>query len=169
MTVKELPISGKGGRFELLKQMNACFVFCGNNPQQKWPNKKPYSLCGSEKHHVLLCKSEKVKTDPKTEFHTHVEGAGLALYPVQQAKVRESGDHVTMFCDGGSNTTYITHQAADRIKPKKLKKFTLDVSIMGNVEKTYNTRQYQFTLRTDSGKKSQRYGLWYGQNYWSCN
>ena len=24
---------------------------------------------------------------------------------------------------------------------------------MGNVEKTYNTRQYQFTLRTDSGKK----------------
>lgn len=87
VTVKKLPISGKGGRFELLKQMNACFVFCGNNAQQQWPNKKPYSLCGSEKHHVLLCKSEKVKTDPKTEFHTYVEGAGLALYAVQQAKV----------------------------------------------------------------------------------
>ena len=38
VTVKKLPISGEGGRFELLKQMNACFVCFGNNPQQKWPN-----------------------------------------------------------------------------------------------------------------------------------
>lgn len=29
----------------------------------------------------------------------------------------------------------------------------LDVTTMGNVEKTYNNRQYQFTLRTDTGKK----------------
>ena len=65
----------------------------------------------------------------------------------------ESGKNVTIFCDGGSNTTYITHQAADRIKAKKLNKFTLDVTTMGNVKKTYNTPQYQFTLRTDSGKK----------------
>ena len=65
----------------------------------------------------------------------------------------ESGKNVTIFCDGGSNTTYITHQAADRIKAKKVNKFTLDVTTMGNVKKTYNTPQYQFTLRTDSGKK----------------
>ena len=65
----------------------------------------------------------------------------------------ESGKNVTIFCDGGSNTTYITHQAADRIRAKKLNRFMLDVTTMGNVEKTYNTRQYQFTLRTDTGKK----------------
>ena len=107
-----------------------------------------------------MCKSEKVKTDAKTDFYTRAEsashatqGAGLALYPIQQAKVCESGKNVTIFCDGGSHTTYITHQAAERIKVKKLNKFTLDVTTMGNVEKTYNTRQYQFTLRTDSGKK----------------
>ena len=29
----------------------------------------------------------------------------------------------------------------------------LDVTTMGNAEKTYNTRQYQFTLRTDTSKK----------------
>ena len=52
-----------------------------------------------------------------------------------------------------AQTTYITHQAADRIKAKKLNRFTLDVTTMGNVEKTYNTRQYQFTLRTDTGKE----------------
>ena len=154
---QKLPISGEGGRFELLKQMNACF---GNHPQQKCPNRKPCSLCGSEKHHVLLCKSERVKTDPKADFYTRAEsasratqGAGLALYPIEQAKVCESGKNVTIFCDGRSNTTYITHQAAERIKAKKLNKFTLDVTTIGNIEKTYNTRQYQFTLRTDSGKK----------------
>ena len=64
----------------------------------------------------------------------------------------ENRKNVTIFCDGGSNTTYITHQAADRIKAKKLNRFMLDVTTMGNVEKTY-TRQYQFTLRTDTGKK----------------
>ena len=58
---QKLPISGEGGKFELLKQVNACFVCFGNHPQQKCPNKKPCSLCGSEKHHFLLCKSGKKK------------------------------------------------------------------------------------------------------------
>ena len=96
---QKLPISEEGGWFELLKQMNACFVCFGNYPKQKCPNNKPCSLCGSEKHHVLLCKSEKVKTDPKADFHTHAEsashatqGAGLPLYPIQQPKVCEWKD-----------------------------------------------------------------------------
>ena len=87
---QKLPISKEGGWFELLKQMNACFVCLGNHPQQKCSKKKPCSLCGGEKHHVLLCKSKKVKTDPKTDFHIHAEsvshatqGAGLALYPIR--------------------------------------------------------------------------------------
>ena len=176
---QKLPISGEGGKFELLKQVNARFVCFGNHPQQKCPNKKPCSFCGSEKHHFLLCKSGKKregsnttsqdqtgsapqneKEDRKTEHCAHAEsashatrGAGLALYPVQQAKVCESGKNVTIFCDSGSNTTYITYQAADRIKAKKLNRFMLDVTTMGNAEKTYNTRQFQFTLRTDTGKK----------------
>ena len=157
---QKLPISGEGGWFQLLKQLNACFVCFGNHPQQKCPNKKQCSLCGSEKHHVLLCKSEKVKTDPKTDSYVRAEsashatqGAGLALYPIQQAKVCESRKNVNILCDGGSNATYIKHQAADKIKAKKLNKFTFDITTMGNVEKTYNTRQYHFTLRTDSGKK----------------
>ena len=98
--------------------------------------------------------------DRKTDLCAHAESAshatraaGLALYPIQQGKVCESGRNVTISCDGGSNTTYITHQAADRIKAKKLNRFILDVTTMGNAEKTYNTRQYQFTLRTITGKK----------------
>ena len=41
---QKLPISGEGGWFELLKQMNACFVCFGNHPQQKCPNKKTCCL-----------------------------------------------------------------------------------------------------------------------------
>ena len=84
-----------------------------------------------------------VKTNPKTDFYIRAEsashatqGAGLALYRIQQAKVCESGKNVKIFCDGGSNTTYIKHQAADKIKAKKLNKFTFDITIMGNLEKT---------------------------------
>ena len=65
----------------------------------------------------------------------------------------ESGKDVTVFYDGGSNTKYVTHQAAARVKAKRLNRFTLDVTTMGDVEKTYDTQQYQFTLVTDSGKK----------------
>ena len=56
------------------------------------------------------------------------------------------------FCDGGSNATYATHRAAERIQAKKLGKVTLDVTTMGNVEKTLHTQQYEFTLRTKTGK-----------------
>ena len=45
---QKLPNSGEGGKFELLKHVNACFVCFGNHPQQKCPNKKPCSSCGSE-------------------------------------------------------------------------------------------------------------------------
>ena len=106
---QKLPISGKGVKFERLKQVNDCFVCFGNHPQQKCPNKRPCSLCGCEKHHFLLCKSGKKregsnttsqdqtgsapqneKEDQKTEHCAHAEsashatkGAGLALYPIQ--------------------------------------------------------------------------------------
>lgn len=46
----------------------------------------------------------------------------------------------TVFCDNGSNTTYITHKAADRLAAKKLDNYTLDVTTMGNVEAEYDTK-----------------------------
>ena len=55
---EKFPIGGKGGRFELLKQMNTCFVCFGNHPQQKCPNKKLRLLCGSE-NTTFSCASPK--------------------------------------------------------------------------------------------------------------
>ncbi|CAB4016483.1 Hypothetical predicted protein [Paramuricea clavata] len=41
----------------------------------------------------------------------------------------------------------------ERIKAKKIKKLSLDVTTMENVEKTYNTWQYEFPINTSAGKK----------------
>jgi hypothetical protein len=108
----------------------------------------------------MLCKAHSTQEESKPSSSSHVQTGShlssrtfLALYPIQQAKVSGTGKKVTVFCDNGSNTTYITHKAADRIKAKRLSKYTLDITTMGNVETTYDTVEYEFTLQTVTGKK----------------
>ena len=116
--------------------------------------------CVAVKNTTFSCASQKrLKRTPKLIF-IHMPSRQVMrhkelAFPFTQSNNQRcvSGKTVTIFCDGGLNTTYMTHQTADRIKAKKLNKFTLHVITMGNVEKTYNTRQYQFTLRIYSGKK----------------
>ena len=67
----ELPLSGKQERYEVLKQVNVCFKCFGNHKKQECPKKDPCPTCGSQLHHVLLCKGndpkEKTKNAPETE------------------------------------------------------------------------------------------------------
>ena len=153
---QKLSVQGKQGKYEALKQVKACFKCFGDHNRMKCPSKQACSKCGSDKHHVLLCTTEKPEGGgpPHVEGESHVSHRNtMALYPIQQADVCGSSKKVTVFCDGGSETTYITHQAAAKIKAKRLKRYTLDVTTMGNVEKTYDTFQYQFSLKTVTGKK----------------
>ena len=152
---QKLGVNGKEGKLELLKQVSACFKCFGNHLRSKCPSNQLCSKCGSDKHHVLLCTSvEESDSKPHVEGVSHVSQRNtLALYPIQQVEVCGVNKKVTVFCDSGSDTTYITYQAAQRIKAKKLKTYTLDVTTMGNVEKTYDTAQFQFSLKTVSGKK----------------
>lgn len=46
----------------------------------------------------------------------------LSLYPIYQVPLSGCNKSITVFCDGGSNTTYITHRAAQQIKARKLGK-----------------------------------------------
>jgi hypothetical protein len=144
-------------KYELLKQVNACFRCFGNHQRRECP-RKDHCLCGSSQHHRSLCEhqSAKKKTDDEEESarkETHVsQSDAVSLYPIYQSAVCGSDKTVTVFCDGGSNATYITHRAANRIKAKRLGKVTLDVTTMGNVEQTHHTQQYQFAIPTSSGK-----------------
>ena len=165
----KLPISGKEGKYELLKQVNACFKCFGNHKKQNCSKKVPCPSCGSNQHHPLLCvrkpspsgrEDEGIKPPPdgasKENRETASYAAGseaVALYPIYQANVSDSNKKVSVFCDGGSNASYITRRAAERINAKKVKKLSLDVTMMGNVEKTYNTWQYEFAINTNAGKR----------------
>ena len=130
--------------------MNTCFVCFGNHPQQKCPNRKLCLLCGSE-NTTFSCASP--KRIPKMIFihiprqqvmrHKKLSCKYLIIHspqllaswpcplPNRRSKGCESGKNVTIFCHGGSNTTCITHQSADRIKANKRNKFTLDVTSYG--------------------------------------
>ena len=125
-------------------------------------SKTDLCACGSQQHHRLLCEQKDPKeTTPEvqedetaTRKETHVSQANSpSLYPIYQVMVCGNNKSVSVFCDGGSNATYITHRAAKKIRAKKIGKITLDVTTMGNVEKTHHTQQYEFTLRTKSGRK----------------
>ena len=74
------------------------------------------------------------------------------MYAIQQAYVINSGKYANIFCDSGSNVSYITHSAANRLNAKSLDNCTLDMTTMGNVQTSCNTIQYEVLLRTETGK-----------------
>lgn len=95
---RKLEVSGKQGRYELLKQINACFKCFGNHKRQDCPKTDPCSSCGSKSHHQLLCKSKKPPTIPpeqpdakevkREEKESNVvQSDTLALYPDRKSVV----------------------------------------------------------------------------------
>jgi hypothetical protein len=75
----------------------------------------------------------------------------VSLYAIQQAETSNK-KNLTVFCDSGSDSTYITHRAAEKIKASKLERFSIEVTTMGNRNKTYDTWLYEVPLRTITGK-----------------
>lgn len=57
--------------------------------------------------------------------------------PIIEVQATGNSNKATLFFDSGSNTSYITHGAAKRLKARKLTKATLDITTMGNVETQY--------------------------------
>ena len=145
-------------KYELLKQANACFR-CFGNHRRRDCSKKDHCPCGNSQHHQSLCEQKRPEKkegdeDKTTRKETHVlQSDAVSLYSIYQAAVCGTNKTVTVFCDSGSNATYIMHRAAERIKAKKLGKVTLDITTMGNVEQTHHTQQYEFSIPTNSGKK----------------
>jgi hypothetical protein len=145
-------------KYEILKSNHTCFKCLGTlgrHRREKCPSNEKCTLCDKEGHHSLLCrKSESAETHcQSTSMSSHVS-SNIALYAIFQTPVvgtKRSAQYATIFCDGGSNTTYITHDAAKRLKARVIRKCTLEVTTMGNLETTYESRQYELTLKTKSG------------------
>ena len=99
----KLPVSGKEGKYELLKEVNACFICFGNHKKQNCPKRVPCSSCGSSQHYPLLCvrkpnppdDQDKTSNDSASketwETASHAVGSeSTALYPIYQANVSDS-------------------------------------------------------------------------------
>ena len=166
-----------GERYSKVKDAHACFRCFGNHKGENCPSDKSCGKCGKQNHHTLLCRKPEEKPQEllpkeavvpegicattKTYSNEARNRSDCALYPIQQGVVINTGKKATIFCDGGSNSSYITHRAANRLGAKKLDRYTLDVTTMGGIETTYDTALYQFSLRTESGRvvDIQAYGM----------
>lgn len=150
-------------KYQALRNVHACFKCFGFHRRDKCMSKRVCEHCKKSNHHSQLCRQiSKTKDSADVQpTSSNVEKSvssnvasvsSLSLYAIQQALVVESGRWATVFCDSGSSTSFITHDAANRLRAKKVEKYTLDVTTMGNVNKEYETWLYEVTLRTVSGK-----------------
>ena len=142
-------------KLEALRNINACFRCFGDHMRQQCQSKTACAKCGRNNHHYLLCNNDKDDNDDTESAcgETHkVRAVGFSLYAIMEACIAGTNKTATVFCDDGSDTSYITHSAAQKLKAKSIGKYTLDVTSMGDVQTTYKTKQYEISIRTQSGK-----------------
>ena len=83
--------------------------------------------------------------------HGELEGTN-SVFPIQQVKVAGGAKRATIFFDGGSNATFITRTAVNRLGARRLPGIVpLDVTTLGNNSRSELTYQYVFTLLTPHG------------------
>ena len=150
-------------RYEVLRENHACFKCFGNHRKDHCKAKIICNICKKKGHNTLLCRTndnamsvEKEKPPKLGTVSTSSNVANLSstlsLYAIQSAVVVNSGKQANIFCDNGSNTSYITHKAANRLQAKRLDKYTLEITTMGNVCREYDTVLYEVKIRTTTGR-----------------
>ena len=84
---QKLPVGGKNGKYQLLKEINACFKCFGNHQRQNCQSKEQCN-CDSNGHHKLLCEGKPKSDNPTGEEvkaekrETHVaQSDSMSLYP----------------------------------------------------------------------------------------
>ena len=78
--------------------------------------------------------------------------SGYTLYAIYQAPVSSSREMAVIFCDDGSNTTFISRDGVRKLKAKKLAKTTLEITTLNGTE-TVSTCIYEVVIITASGRK----------------
>lgn len=151
-----------------LARQKACFRCFKNHMRKDCTANDPCTTCGLNNHHVLLCnqanktKSSSTHDSSQTQTGVTVEQAegvvchanntasNTVLFPIMRAKAVALNQHANLFFDSGSNTSYITHESAKRLKATKLGLVTLNITAVGKVETVYQTTQYKVRLVTDN-------------------
>ena len=104
---QKLLISGKNGKYQLLKEINACYKCLGNHLRQNCPSKV---RCNSDSthHHKMLCDAkprsdypseEEVKGDKKGSYMSLRVTLCLYILFIKCLQVDACNKSVTVFCD----------------------------------------------------------------------
>ena len=99
----------------------------------------------SKTHSAQACTDESV-----VAFSNHAH-TGASLLPIQDVSVYHSQLVFTVFHDGGSNVSFITHKAAELCKAKRVCVAKVDLTVTGNVESKHDTFLYRVFLQSGSG------------------
>ena len=147
----------------LLAKNRACFRCFEKHMRKDCQANDACKNCGLTNHHTLMCnppkgtsgnsnadktKSADVDYVEATGCHASKKSHSTVLFPIMSTKVVGTAQQVSLFFDSGSNTTYITHEAAKRVKADRIGQVKLNITAVGNVETAYYTTQYKVKLVT---------------------
>ena len=140
-------------KYQALKDRRLCFA-CLSPQHRRDECTKKCGKCGKG-HHASLCRVDSASVECKTNtMNTNVNGGNAsALYPICKVPVAyQNQKRLNVFCDGGSNASYITRKCAHKYKFKREDTLTLTVTTVGGKEKHYKSCVYEVPLITVSGK-----------------
>ena len=159
----------------LLKQHKACFRCFGRHMRSDCSSNACCEHCGKDNHHSLLCRARNSSEPQSEECVINVETATATvspsycvdhgqlsgIHPIQAVAVQDTDKTATVFFDSGSNCTFVTHRAAQRLGAKQLSKADLELSTMGQRRSPLTTYLYEVNLLTPGGEKQviRAYGI----------
>ena len=143
-------------KYEALRSIHACFRCFGDHRRSRCREKEPCKKCEGN-HHTLLCKIEAVDSNHNSlavvsDSNHAVSRKSVGLYAVASVGVKSSKKRSTVFLDNGSDSSWVTDEAARRLGAKKLGKYVLEVTTTGGNETIYESQLYSLDLITSSGK-----------------
>ena len=140
-----------------LRRVGACFRCFKPHLKAHCREESPCVKCGDTKHHSLLCKKGNVSSQPDlptvVTSSSSVHSKAVSLYAIFSVPVDNARKLATVFTDDGSDSSYITNEAAKKLGARKLNKFLLEVTTTGGKETEYESQEYALDLITKSGRK----------------
>ena len=134
-------------KYEVLKANHSCFRCLKKHPRNKCQGVR-CSICKRNNHHTLLCRSQINSTPATLSASSNHSNTGSSLLPIQNIPMYKNHQVLTVFFDGGSNASFITHEAAQRCHAKRLRPVKLDLTTTGNIETTHDSYIYEVVLRS---------------------
>ena len=87
-----------------------------------------------------------------TQSHAAQGGPGLTLYAIYSTSVATSSQKAVVFCDDGSDTSFISKEGVKRLCPRKLQKTSIEIDTLTGT-KSLETHLYEVILITHYGRK----------------